>query len=47
MLDGMSMPEGSSARQTASANMMSIYQFVPHEDGHISVHRAREADHGG
>lgn len=32
-------PEGDS-RDAQSANVLSIYQFVPHEDGHISVHKA-------
>lgn len=33
------------SRDATSMNMMSIYQFVPHEDGHISVHKARKSSY--
>lgn len=29
------------SREAQSSNVTSIYQFVPHEDGHISVYKAR------
>lgn len=31
---------------SSSANIMSVYQLVPYEDGHISVHRTKERDRG-
>lgn len=30
----------------AQKHMSSIYQFIPHEDGHISVHKARKSAFG-
>lgn len=30
----------------AQKHMSSVYQFIPHEDGHISVHKARKSAFG-
>ncbi|CAN8096919.1 unnamed protein product [Discula destructiva] len=47
----VSMEEGldweeDDARRIMSANMLSIYKLIPHEDGHISVHKTKERDPG-
>lgn len=31
-------------RRSTPANMLSVYQFVPHEDGHISVIKTRSSN---
>ncbi|POS70804.1 integral membrane protein [Diaporthe helianthi] len=35
------------AQAQRQRHMSSVYQFIPHEDGHISVHKARKSSFGG
>lgn len=44
VLDARFASEASSSQ--AQKHMSSVYQFIPHEDGHISVHKARKSAFG-
>lgn len=45
MEDGLDWDEYDERRAT-SANMMSVYNLIPREDGHISVRKTRVRDTG-
>ncbi|KAK2605492.1 hypothetical protein N8I77_008325 [Diaporthe amygdali] len=44
VLDASFASEAASSQ--AQKHMSSVYQFIPHEDGHISVHKARKSAFG-
>lgn len=42
--DWLDLAEDDMSASTPPQNMLSVYQFVPHEDGHISVVKTRGND---
>lgn len=36
--------ERNDPRRTSPTNLLSVYKLVPHQDGHISVHKTKEVD---